>query len=60
LFKDAVSAWASNGKAKVNSEVEAVSRQTTGGLVGVQRMVMPQTGRRKRRRKKKKMMMMII
>ena len=26
LFKDAVSVWASNGKAKVNSEVEAVSR----------------------------------
>jgi hypothetical protein len=41
LFKDAVSAWASNGKAKVNREVEAVSRQTSAGHIGVQSMERP-------------------
>jgi hypothetical protein len=35
LSKDSVNAWASNGKAKVNNEVEAVSRPTVRGLVGV-------------------------
>ena len=60
MFRDTVSAWASNGKSKVNSEVEAVSRQRSGSLIGVQREEEEEEEEEEKKKKKKKMMMMMM